>query len=495
VVLRAGSYHQGDLKITKSVTIQSYPGEVVWFDGARVVSGWVADGAVWRSDNWTASFDHSPTYTAGAPDNTTPGFSFVNAAYPMAAYPDMVWVDGAPLVQVSSVAAVSAGKFFVDTVNKRLYIGSNPTGRTVEASDISHALYMIGANTVLRGFGVRRYATSLPLMGTVRVVGAGSLVENVVIADNATEGIYVRNPNQTIRRVTTSGNGILGMVANYSDGLRVEGLRSTGNNTERFNRAPVSGGLKITRSRGITVVNSVISNNLGQGLWFDESVYDITATGNETNGNTGSGIVAELSDKVVIADNIVNDNTIHGLYIINTGNVAIWNNTLSRNDRNIFLKQDSRSQFNLSDPGHDPRQTLPDATVPWLVANVTIRNNIIDNGRGNALLAVEDYTYTRSAEQMRISSDGNVYLRDSASAPGSVVLWAQGTSKPRAFSTVSSFAAATGQEAHSLSQDGVGKPSPITPATTATTAQPLPAAIAVAIGRPVGERHLGAYTG
>ncbi|MFN8168668.1 MAG: right-handed parallel beta-helix repeat-containing protein [Candidatus Nanopelagicales bacterium] len=489
VVLRGGTYHQGDLKITKSVTIQSFPGEVVWFDGARVVSGWVADGAAWRVDGWTAAFDHSPTYTAGAPDSTTPGFSFVNAAYPMAAYPDMVWIDGAPLTQVASVAAVTAGKFFVDTVNQRLYVGSNPTGRKVEAADTSFALYMIGANTVLRGFGVRRYATSLPLMGTVRVVGAGSVVENVVLADNATQGLYARANNLTLRHVTATGMGLLGVQANYADGLRVEGLRTTGNNVERFNRAPVSGGLKVTRSRGITVVDSVISNNLGQGLWFDESVYDITITGNEANANTGSGIVTELSEKVVIADNIANDNTIYGLYIINTGGVAIWNNTLSRNDRNIFLKQDARSQFDTTAVGHDPRQPLPDPTVPWLISNVTIRNNILDNAKGNAVLAVEDQTKTRTAEQMAITSDDNVYLRASSTAPSWEVVWSAGSGNggnPYVYTTLAAFRTAKGQEARSVSSDNGSACG--TPVPAGLTTQ-----VAGLLGRPVGDLHMGAY--
>ena len=97
VVLRGGTYHQGNISVSKAATIQSYPGEVVWFDGTTKVSTWAAEGSVWRSDNWMAAFDHSPTYTPGAPDSTTPGWSFVNAAYPMAAYPDMVWIDGVEL--------------------------------------------------------------------------------------------------------------------------------------------------------------------------------------------------------------------------------------------------------------------------------------------------------------------------------------------------------------------------------------------------------------
>ena len=109
------------------------------------------------------------------------GTTFVNATYPMAAYPDQVWIDGAAQAQVGSLAAVAAGKFWVDRTNHRLYLGTIPAGRSVRASDLSTAVTLAATNSVLRGVGVRRYATSVPEKGTVVVRAPGTLIENVSI--------------------------------------------------------------------------------------------------------------------------------------------------------------------------------------------------------------------------------------------------------------------------------------------------------------------------
>jgi parallel beta-helix repeat protein len=106
---------------------------------------------------------------------------------------------------------------------------------------------------------------------------------------------------------------------------------STGNNAERFNRAPVSGAFKIGRSRDVAVVDSAFIDNFGQGPWFDESVYNIRFTGNDVIGNTGNGVVLELSDTAIVADNVVADNALTGIYVINTGNAQLWNNTVVDN--------------------------------------------------------------------------------------------------------------------------------------------------------------------
>ncbi len=95
IVVRGGSYHEGvQIPANKRLTVQSYPRESVWFDGSRQISAWTATGNIWVSSGWTAQFDASPTYTRGAADGTSAGWSFVNAAHPMAAHPDQVWLDG-----------------------------------------------------------------------------------------------------------------------------------------------------------------------------------------------------------------------------------------------------------------------------------------------------------------------------------------------------------------------------------------------------------------
>ena len=89
VVVRAGTYRE-TVTISRTVTVQNYPKEAVWLDGSSPVTGWVADGSMWRKDGWTTRFDSSPTYTQGAKDSTAASWGFVNPDYPMAAHPDQV---------------------------------------------------------------------------------------------------------------------------------------------------------------------------------------------------------------------------------------------------------------------------------------------------------------------------------------------------------------------------------------------------------------------
>ncbi len=489
VVLREGTYHESVTIPGKALTLQSYPGEAVWFDGSRTVTGFVRDGAAWRRDGWTVDLDHSPTYKRGAPDGTAAGWQWVNPAYPAAAYPDQVWIGDTELRQVLSRAAVQPGTFFVDPASKALVVGSDPGKGTVRASDLTTAFTVTTPGVTLRGFGVRRYATSVWMMGTVRVYGNDATLENLVIRDNATQGLSLTAVRGRIRHVSVLHNGLVGMHANYADGLSIDGLRAEGNNAQHFNNSPVSGGVKITRARGLAIRNSAFVDNVGSGLWTDESTYDGVIAGNDVTGNSGNGIVLELSQKFVVANNVVSGNGMAGLRLDGTGGVDIWNNSFARNSRNVNIIQGKRSQFDLSQPGHDPRQTLPDPSVPWMSSDIAIRNNVFDNSTGNALLAVEDHSHRYSAEQLRITTNNNVYVRASANAPSWAVVWSRGVGDPAVFASVAKFAAATGQERDSAAVDG----SSLAAVGSAGSAEALPSAVAAAADRTAGVRHLGAW--
>ena len=159
VVLRGGTYHES-VTITRSVTLQSYPRETVWLDGSVPVSGWTKVGSVWRHQGWTPRFDASPTYAKGAPDGTAPGWRFVNSSFPMAAHPDMVFRNGVSQRQVKSLSLVRAGTFYLDTATSQLYVGSDPSGAAMRATDLAKALAVRAPNVLLRGFGIRRFGNA-----------------------------------------------------------------------------------------------------------------------------------------------------------------------------------------------------------------------------------------------------------------------------------------------------------------------------------------------
>ncbi|WP_232304656.1 right-handed parallel beta-helix repeat-containing protein [Microbacterium sp. XT11] len=510
IVVHEGSYHEEVIvPPQKRVTIQPAPGEEVWLPRAQPVSGWRAESGVWVKDGWTLKLDASPTYTKGAADGTSAGWQFVNPEHPMAAHPDQVWVGGAQLKEVASRSLVKAGTFFVDKSRSQLVIGSDPTGKAVEASTLTQAVSIRSAGSVLQGIGVRRYATSVPQMGTVVVAAADVTVSDVTIRDNSTTGLYTWSPRTTFDRVSVIGNGLLGAGASTADGLRVHRMLSVGNNSEQFNRAPVSGALKIGRSRDIEVTDSAFLDNLGQGPWFDESVYDIVFTGNDVVGNTGHGVVFELSEKALIADNVVSHNALNGVYIINTGNAQIWNNTAVGNQRNIAITQDKRRASDTSAAGHDPRQPIPDPTMPWITRNTVLVNNVVGDAGGNCLVCVEDFSKEFTGAQMVSRSDGNLYSRPGPTAPTWFGVWSRGgAGNPAVTNDLDQFVAATGHDANSALVEGrsvvddeyqvieeavpAGVAVRSLAAPSASIAQAVPPAVAAESHLPSGTRVLGA---
>jgi nitrous oxidase accessory protein NosD len=502
IVLRAGNYHEFvTIPPGKRLVLQSYPGEEVWLDGSLPVTGFARQGTAYVVDGWTAEFDASPTYKRGAPDGTSQGWQFVNDKHPMAAHPDQVWIDGVPQLQVGSRSEVKAGTFYVDNAADRLYLGSNPQDRTVRASTLGRALSIQGAGSELRGIGVRRYATSVPQMGAVTVEAPNAVLDDVAITDNATTGLFVGAGSASLRNVSVVGNGMLGAAATYADGLDVSGLLAARNNTEHFNTSPVSGGVKVGRSRGVDVRDSVFRDNDGPGLWLDESVFDAAIYGNDLLDNSGHGLSLELSAKADVVNNVIAGNSGHGLKVNNTSEVRIWNNTISAEGRAINIVQDGRRASDPDTPGHDPRQPFPDPAMSWINGPAVIRNNIVSHpgSAAGCLLCVEDYSGTYSAKELKVTALGNVYHRALPDSPEAAVIWAMDSGKPALFANPDDFRTATGEEMQHLYLEGADplasgyRPDAAITSRNSTVAQPLPPEIAHLAGQEPGARSLGAF--
>ncbi|WP_375485155.1 right-handed parallel beta-helix repeat-containing protein [uncultured Jatrophihabitans sp.] len=481
IVLRAGNYNESvTVQATKSLTIQSFPSEAVWLDGSTPVDNWTRSGNTWVHNGWTAKFSSLASYTKTVP--TAPGFAFVNPAYPMAAYPDQVWFGTEPLTQVATAAAVGPGTFYVDYQSDQLVVGDDPTGHEVTASNLGIAFTSYGPNVTLRGIGVRKYATAVGDMGTMRVDGAGDVVENVVSNDNATTGLFVGGTRISVRNVTTSRNGMLGMTAGYADYLSVDGLLASDNNTQHFNSAPVSGGLKIARSRNITVRNSSFIKNLGVGVWFDESCYNLVLVGSTVTGNSTNGAVAEVSSTGVIANNTITGSGAIGLKINNTDGLQIWNNTIIGNRSQVQIVEDNRRGTNPANAGHDPRQPQPDPTEPWVIRNDAFMNNVVGpSSSGMPQLIVRDYSGQYAADQLNVVISGNAFV---GAAAGGLVTWGTGGSGATTYPTVPAFQAGTGQR-------GNAGP-PTLAAVDSSLGMPLPPSVAAIAQLAAGLTRVGA---
>lgn len=498
IVLRAGTYHQNvTVPEGTPVTIESYPNEAVWFDGSTLVSSWVANGSIWVSEGWMAQFDSSPTYTTGAPESTLPSFNFLNPKYPLAAHPDQVWIDDKPLVQVKDANAVKADTFAVDYAQHRLYLGSDPTGHEVRASDKTKALAVQAEGTVLRGFGVRRYATPLPGFGAVTIEAAKASLQDLDIEQNATTGLFLGAADAVLRNITSRDNGMIGVNANYADNLTIAGLSVTGNNVQRFNTAPVAGGMKITRSRDLTIEYSSFSHNHGPGLWFDQSVYDGKIISNTMDGNFWHGLSMEISSLFVVAGNTVVNNGGNGIKLNDTDNVQIWNNTVANNAIDLRVAQDPRRATDPTVPGQNPRYPS-DPAMTWVLGNIVVSNNVFSGSSISALVSVQDYSGHFTAQQLGVTLNGNAYQRASASEPESQLLWEQGHNTAKQYTPLSTFRLETGQEKQGaqLANAPAGKRTWLTAASTSaatTDSRPaMPGSIMALLGWDASDHRVGA---
>ncbi len=501
IVVRGGTYHEYFIVPPgKDVTIQSYPREAVWFDGSSTVSGFSPSGSTWKVDNWTTQFDSSPTYSKGAPDGTAPGWRFLDPAHPMAAHPDGVWINGAEQQQVGSLAQVRSGTFFVDYGAKRLYLGSDPTGKSVQASTLSQAVSLRAPGTLIRGVGFRRYADSVWQQGVITAYYPNMHLENVEVDDSATAGIGLYATGCSLKNVSILRSGQMGLQAGYADGLSLDNLAIRDSNDERFSPTPSAGGIKITTTRGVSLKNSEISRTTGNQFWTDQSVYDIALVNNTISSGSRYGIVLEISSKAVVANNVLRDNAFAGLFITNTDNVAVWNNTVVGNGTAaVSLTQDSRRITDLSLSGHDKRRPQPDLSMPWVVKNVVLGNNIYSPGSTSVtMFEVQSWEHVFSGNDMVSASDGNVFAQPAPGTPKAVTTWGRKGTWAANYSTLKEYVAATGRDRTSFSLtgspvNGSSQPTSAVTSRESAVAQPLPAAVAGLVGKPSGSRHLGAW--
>ena len=482
VVVRGGTYNQNTFvpATLSNITIQSYPGEAVWFDGSIPVNGWTQSGSTWVHSGWTTQFDSSASFTTGSNAG-----GFVNASYPMAAHPDEVFLDGSQLVQVASNPG--AGQFAVDYNAQTITVGSDPNGHAMRASNLSQAFVIAAGYLTLRGFGVQNYATPLPAMGTVYQggsIGHGRF-ENLVIRNNATTGLNVTQPGNVITHVTADYNGMSGMQVGTNTygqngaGETVANCEISYNDTEGFVGGPATGALKVGRMNGIAITNNVVQNNFqSAGIWTDQSVTNFQITGNTVTGNGASyGILTELSDTGVVANNVISGSK-YGYTAFDTGNVRVYNNTITGSTVwQLGLSQDARYQQSNT------------YGAPWLVQNVVADNNYLGTGASFQFYAMDKET-SRSASSMNITLTGNEFTTNSV--PTSMVGWGTDHRTVNIYNSPDALNAALGTTWRNaqVSTSGI---QPAASALDSAIAEPLPADIAAMIGVPAGTAQVGAF--
>lgn len=485
IVLREGTYRGTVGLVRKRLTIQPFPGEQVWFKGSVVVRDWTRTAEGWRHDGWNPGLCR---------DCFLP--EIIDPDHPLAGLPDMVFVDGRPLRQVADADSVTRGTFSVDPERNTLLIGTNPAGRTVEASAFPWLLQFDGpraAGSTIRGVGVAHYASyqEYGQRGAMVVVNAPSVtLENNTFAYSASSGAAVFQPGATVAHNTFADNGLVGLVANRADDLELSGNTFTRNNREHFalsGKAIGAAGAKITRTKRPVIRSNAFVDNIGTGWWCDLGCTDAVVVNNVARGNAVHGLYYEVSSTALIASNLVLDNGGKGLKISSSENVSVYHNTFVGNGWAIGIYNDPRS------PRSDPYSHR--LGLSWITSHTELVNNYFAGTRGdNPFVISADHKPEPVATPPFVShADGNAYLRTDERP---LAVWFLGSGGTVGFDSLDELTSRTGQGAHSIEVPRRSSPfrDPSagdyllrTDAPGVDAGRPLPAHVARAVGVPAAK--------
>jgi parallel beta-helix repeat protein len=243
------------------------------------------------------------------------------------------------------------------------------------------------------------------------------------------------------------------------------------------------------------VANTEASNNEGStGIWFDASCYNMTIVNNVTTNNGKDQIEVEVSDKGIIANNVATGGE-SGIVLFDAGNFKVFNNKVGGSKLfGIQLSQDHRRQSDASiAEEHDPRRPIPDPTVPWLVKNITLSNNVFGNGGYFQFYALDKKTHI-PVDKMNVTITGNLFNKRVSKSTPTMVAWGKGDNVTlERYETPAALAAAKGsswrnaQTSSSLSISSMSTDIN----NHAGIAVGLPSDVAAAIGTSAGTKALG----
>ena len=539
------------VSITKAnVTIQPYPGASIVMDGTSVQTGWTQAGGVW-SKALQITHDRGATDTYGKLDNDARGIGWlwtrsqnwhdlVVAAgsteqqaemFPLASWPEQVWIAGVRQKQVATLAEVVPGTFFVEGAaagtngilwtSSRYHLGTDPTGKEVRVSDLCTSLSSSSGATgvTFKGLKFRRFAGSVQMGGVVKCRAAGTTFEDCIVED-CMIGFDSITDNSKFIRCEGWRCGVLSFKGASVYGLTYDRCLSKFANFARFNWAPVSGGVKLTACRNVLVTGCDLSDGWTKGFWTDVSCYLVDIVNTRMANNEQFGLVAEISAKHRLINCTILNTGKDGFLWHDSNDTEMWHCAVkgsgrlkgqiydSNNPRGIKVYQDNRRvQDSPADGGvypnygRDNRQTLATNTTEqnnFLIEKMTIYNNVFDQGTSLqfAYFPIEDLqkaqSNSRDISAYGLLSGGNILSRVSTTNP----TWgwlAPGVGNTQTIVTsLSQWRTVSGQDASSVEVLGtsptnvngilISRDQWAAGGSKAVTTQALPADIAALIG-------------
>lgn len=335
--LEAGVYRMQEIAPLNGQSFHGAAGAVL--NGSRLLTEFTQVDGHWVAEGQTQEGERRET------DEAAEGAQ-------RAGYPDAIYVNDHPLTPVDSLDHLTAGTFFFDYDQDRVYFGDNPNGQTVEAAVSRQAIASEADNVTVSGLIVEKYATPTQV-GAISGGGEGWVVSHNEVRLNYGVGIDIESGGK-IQDNFVHDNGQMGLGGGGSNVL-VEGNEIASNGFwSGIDIFWEGGGAKFTETDGLMVRGNYTHDNNGYGLWTDIDNVNATYEGNRVEYNSGGGINHEISYAASIHDNTFVGNGGNGLtwlwgsaiQVQNSQGVEIFNNFIdaSSGGNGIGLLQQDRGE-------------------------------------------------------------------------------------------------------------------------------------------------------
>jgi polygalacturonase len=194
--------------------------------------------------------------------------------------------------------------------------------------------------------------------------------DGVLVGATGSGSTAVLSTSVTLNRVQSNNNRRQGLTIGPTTDLYVVNSSFTGSN----GLAPQAGIDIEPQTQGtvqhVRIENSVLSNNVGNGLEMHENVTDVTLISSTTQNNQGYGVFDDGADGSTITNNNLIQNYLFGIDMAgDTNNVVIENNNITWNGDAWFYAHNE----SIFTEGWVPR----DITVESSTSAITLTNNTI----------------------------------------------------------------------------------------------------------------------
>lgn len=260
-------------------------------NGSRLLTDFRRDGRYWVAAN---------------PFRPTQAHGECLPSAPLCDRPDALFVDDRPLTKVSSLSAVTEGRFYIDYKNAKIYLRDDPTNHRVEATDAPFAFAGTAPDVLIGNVTVEKYDNGAQDGAIDAREGNNWIIQDCEVRLNSATGVSVGSGSR-LRNCDIHHNGQMGIGGNGRD-ILIEHNRIWSNDIYGFDPNWEAGGAKIAESDGVVFRGNHVYDNDGPGLWCDIDCRNVVYEDNLIENNSWMGIHHEISFRALVRNNVLRHN-------------------------------------------------------------------------------------------------------------------------------------------------------------------------------------------